>query len=53
MSNEEIEIRRASGKCICPQCGEQYQEHPVDFEVLSFDGQPFLTVLCSGEKVKL
>lgn len=46
---------RASGECICEDCGKLYRKHP-DFtepEGLSYDGRPFLKVLCDGTLVKL
>ena len=46
---------RASGDCICEKCGYEYRLHPLDTDKdrLSYDGQPFLHVLCNGDRVKL
>jgi len=38
---------RASGECVCEDCGEIYYKHPVDGRY------PFLNVLCNGDRVKL
>jgi hypothetical protein len=46
-------FHRASGDCICEDCGEVYYDHQYDMEELGYDGQPFLIVLCNGERVKL
>lgn len=38
---------RAGGSVICDECGQEFYDHvqdPID---------PWLTVLCSGERVKL
>lgn len=40
-------FRRAGGDVVCEACGREYREHvddPID---------PWLTVLCSGDRVKL
>lgn len=47
------EIIRASGDCICEICGKEYRRHPDDMEELSYQGLPFLQVLCDGTRVKL
>ncbi len=38
---------RASGNCICPECGHLYREHPEDKEC------PTFVLLCTGEVMKL
>lgn len=49
-----IPFSRASGDCICNQCGKKYYDHPMDGLVCSaIDNKPFLHVLCNGERVKL
>jgi len=44
---------RCSGMVQCPECMLLYIEHPMDYWDLSYCGEPFLHVLCSGERVKL
>jgi len=48
-----MEAIRASGDCRCIVCGKKYLEHPMDKEDLSYDGSPFLHILCDGMRVKL
>jgi hypothetical protein len=43
---------RASGDAECPVCGYLIRLHPLDKELLSYDKQPFLHVLCNGDRVK-
>jgi hypothetical protein len=50
---QPVRTFRASGDCICDVCGKEYRQHPVDEEQLSYTGDPFLIVLCSGDRVKL
>lgn len=52
------EFIRASGMCVCGQCGKKYIDHPYDETVLGLEDhhgvrQPFLHVLCDGTRVKL
>lgn len=44
---------RASGDCVCEECGKQYYEHPLDQKELSYDNSPFMHILCNGDLVKL
>lgn len=44
---------RASGDCVCPQCGQDYFSHPMDWRVIGYGDVPFLNILCNGERVKL
>jgi hypothetical protein len=44
---------RASKDCICEACGQEYWRHPFDFWELGYNGEPFLHVLCNGDRVKL
>jgi len=44
---------RASGDVVCNACGKKYYDHPMDRTVLSWNGEPFLNVLCDGSRVKL
>lgn len=44
---------RASQACICDRCGKQYGDHPMDESELSWQNEPFLHVLCNGDRVKL
>lgn len=43
---------RASGDANCPICGFLIRLHPMDPNELSYDKQPFLHVLCNGDRVK-
>lgn len=36
-----------AGNCICYGCGHEYMLHPLD------DNDPYLHVLCDGQRVKL
>lgn len=38
---------RASGLCTCTGCGRLYYDHPADTD------EPWLNVLCDGQRVKL
>ena len=44
---------RASGDCICNWCGRNYYSHPMHMKKLDWNGDPYLHVLCNGDKVKL
>jgi len=44
---------RASGDCICKQCGKKYEKHSFDLSYLDWDGYPYLHKLCDGTLVKL
>lgn len=48
----DIPFYRASGDKICT-CGRKYYDHPMDEKVLDYAGQPFLHILCNGDRVKL
>lgn len=50
--HEAPEFFRASGECICGDCGRYYRAHPL-FEGALFQGEPWLNVLCDGSLVKL
>ena len=47
------EVIRASGDVVCPDCSKEYRKHPYDMEDLSYDGTPFIHILCDGRRVKL
>lgn len=48
-----IPFRRAGGDVLC-SCGKMYKDHPMDSIILSgLDHNPFLHVLCNGDRVKL
>jgi hypothetical protein len=49
---DELDCDRADGRCVC-RCGLEYRDHPGDPAVLSNFGEPFLTILCDGRRVKL
>jgi hypothetical protein len=44
---------RASGECVCEDCGKKFYDHPDYLECLGKDDVPFLKVLCDGRLVKL
>jgi len=46
---------RASGDCVCDQCGDKYFDHPSEKskQNLDWEGRPFLRRLCDGTLVKL
>lgn len=44
---KRVSFHRAGGDVVCEGCGREYREH-VDDPV-----EPWLTVLCSGDRVKL
>ena len=50
---EDLEFVRAGGDVICGDCGKKYYDHPLDREVLSYDGYPFLNIRCDGVRLKL
>lgn len=54
-ANRQLEraFIRASGDCICKDCKKKYRQHPQDMEELSYDGYPYLRILCDGTRVKL
>lgn len=43
---------RAAGNALCPVCEHPIRLHPSDPDQLSYDKQPFLHVLCNGDRVK-
>lgn len=53
LNQQTREEYRASGACLCEDCGEPYLKHPMDFFALSYDDEPYLHVLCNGDRVKL
>ncbi len=48
----EVDFSRASGLMECETCGKLYYDHLMGGP-MSFDGEPFLHVLCDGRYVKL
>jgi hypothetical protein len=44
---------RASGACVCSQCGQRYDRHPHDPYEIDANGARWLTLLCDGTRVKL
>ena len=46
-------MHRASGLCICTECGEDYYSHPYVHECRDDEGSPFLHIICNGDIVKL
>lgn len=55
LSEDEEDSGRASGQCICRQCGREYREHPYALEPkwIGVEGRPYLHRLCNGKVVKL
>jgi len=51
--DEQRGFIRASAESICVACGKQYRAHSLDRSELSYNGEPFLRVLCNGTRVKL
>jgi len=47
------ENRRIAGDALCPDCEHKAIDHPLEESILSYDDQPYLHKLCSGEVVKL
>jgi hypothetical protein len=43
---------RASGDCICEDCGRTYYKHPFSGH-MSWNNEPYLHRLCDGTLVKL
>lgn len=50
-----LDFTRAAAASVCRQCAEEYRKHPLDRrpEAASYNGEPFLHVLCNGNLVKL
>lgn len=48
-----IDKDRCSGLCVCEACGKLYYDHPMFRGILSYDGHPFLTLICGNILVKL
>lgn len=53
LRDDDPDFRRASHAMVCEECGDEYGDHSYSYAYLSFDGHPFLTLLCSGRLVKL
>ena len=55
LTHEELASRfyRASGECICSECGRDYYSHPYASEARDRDDQPYLHIICNGDIVKL
>lgn len=43
---------RASGEVPCTVCGQAYRRHPLAWEYLDWQGEPWLRRLCNGDLVK-
>lgn len=52
MENNQEEIFRADGRCICEICGKEYYKHPFS-EHRDWNDEPYFNVLCDGSLVKL
>jgi hypothetical protein len=48
-----MDFIRASGECVCEQCGRLYRQHPLDCGEKTYDGLPSLHVLCDLSRVNL
>jgi hypothetical protein len=46
-------FRRASSDSECPMCRHRAGDHPMCGMLLDHENNPFLNVLCGGERVKL
>jgi hypothetical protein len=46
-------MHRAGGEVVCSLCNRMLADHPLELEVLSDQGAPFLTRACNGELLKL
>lgn len=46
-------FRRISSEYECPVCRHQAKDHPMCGMILDHENNPFLHVLCGGERVKL
>mgnify|MGYP001171393756 CR=1 FL=1 len=44
---------RAGGDVECRICGRKYYDHPMEPTETDWNDQPYLHVLCSGDRVKL
>ena len=44
---------RAGGDVECISCGKTYYKHPLDINIKSYSGEPFLHIICGGKRVKL
>jgi hypothetical protein len=59
MKKEEVTLKyikktyRTNGELIYKKCGKNYYSHPLYYNVLDFNGDPFLNMLCNGDLVKL
>ena len=57
LESEDLELdfvfHHASGDAVCADCQRPYRRHPQDLAKLSYDGKPFLRVLCDQRRVKL
>lgn len=53
IDEEALTARRASHLVQCTTCQKTYGDHPLAYEHLSNDGQPYLHRLCNGDLVKL
>lgn len=49
----EVNSYRANGECVCIKCGKLFNQHPLDDQFLTNEGDKFLNVLCNGDRVKL
>lgn len=50
---DEVEFVRVPGSLPCPACQKNAQDHPWFTRCLSWQGLPYLRVLCDGTLVKL
>lgn len=50
---DTLPIRRAGGDCLCSECSRSYYDHPMIDNMLDYNQEPFLHMLCNGDVVKL
>src|SRR5687768_2646045 len=43
----------AGSGCVCERCEMPFRDHPRDPRIPSHTGEPYVTILCDGRRVKL
>jgi len=43
---------RYDGRALCFACGKQVYDHPLDPTFLDYNGEPFVHLLCDGQRAK-
>lgn len=44
---------RASGECVCEICGREFWRHKHEMEEVDWNDDPYLKIICNGDRVKL